>query len=103
MPVMRIQPVVARAVGELLAAVAEGPPGQPTLEVAGPEPANLVRLARAFVRRRGERVAVIPFGLPGAAGKAMRSGGQLPPPGARLVGPRFADWLVGEDARAGDL
>jgi hypothetical protein len=30
----------------------------------------------------------------------MRSGGLLPGPGARLVGPRFDEWLTGEDLDA---
>jgi hypothetical protein len=67
------------------------------VEVAGPEPADLVDLARSVVARRGQRVAVVPVRVPGRAGKAMRSGALLPTPGVRLTGPTFAEWLTGED------
>ncbi len=67
------------------------------VEVAGPEEADLVALARAVVRHRGERVWVIPFRVPGPAGRAMRSGGQLPTPDVRVVGPSFSEWIEGSD------
>jgi len=67
------------------------------VEVAGPGEADLVSLARAVLRRRGERAWVIPVRLPGKAGKAMRTGAQLPAPGIRLMGPSFSEWLEGSD------
>jgi uncharacterized protein YbjT (DUF2867 family) len=100
MPIMRIQPVAAHSVGEILAETAVGPTLRSTLEVAGPEEKNLVSLARALVRKRRVRTAVIPFPVPGPGGKAMRAGGQLPKPGARIVGPTFEEWMDGEDARS---
>ena len=99
-PRMRVQPIAARTVGEVLLEVAAGLPGQEMVEVAGPEPADLVDLARSVVARRGQRVAVLPVRVPGRAGKAMRSGALLPTPGVRLAGPGFADWLAGEDLAA---
>jgi uncharacterized protein YbjT (DUF2867 family) len=98
-PVMRIQPVAARAVGaELVGMAAE--PTATTLEIAGPEEKNLVALARAIVRKRHTRTVVAPLPLPGRAGRAMRTGGQLPSPGARIVGPTFEEWLDGADLAA---
>jgi uncharacterized protein YbjT (DUF2867 family) len=99
MPRMRIQPVAARTVGQVLleAAVAQPSARAARMEVAGPDEADLVSLARAVVRQRGERVWVIPVRLPGKAGKAMRTGGQLPAPGARLMGPSFSEWIEGSD------
>ena len=99
-PRMRVQPIAARTVGEVLLEVAAGLPGQEMVEVAGPEPADLVDLARSVVARRGQRIAVLPVRVPGRAGKAMRSGALLPTPGVRLAGPGFADWLAGEDLAA---
>jgi uncharacterized protein YbjT (DUF2867 family) len=97
MPMMRIQPVSARAVGELLLETAVGPPLGATLEVGGPEEKDLVLLARAVVRKRSMRTSVVPLPVPGRAGKAMRAGGQLPQSGASIVGPTFEEWLEGED------
>jgi uncharacterized protein YbjT (DUF2867 family) len=100
-PRSRIKPVAARAVGQVLLEVAVGPVPEdgcrPRVEVAGPEEAELVSLAREVVRYRGERLHVIPFSVPGKAGKAMRSGGQLPTPDVRIVGPSFAEWIEGAD------
>lgn len=99
-PRMRVQSVAARTVGEVLLEVAAGSRRQEMVEVAGPEPADLVDLARSVVARRDQRVAVIPVRVPGRSGKAMRSGALLPTPGVRLAGPGFADWLAGEDLAA---
>jgi uncharacterized protein YbjT (DUF2867 family) len=99
-PRMRVQSVAARTVGEVLLEVATGSPRQEMVEVAGPERADLVDLARSVVARRDQRVAVIPVRVPGRSGKAMRSGALLPTPGVRLAGPGFADWLAGEDLAA---
>jgi uncharacterized protein YbjT (DUF2867 family) len=96
-PSMRVQSIAARTVGAVLLEVATGSLGQEMVEVAGPEPADLIDLARSVVARRGQRVAVVPVRVPGRAGKAMRSGALLPTPGVRLAGPTFAEWLTGED------
>jgi uncharacterized protein YbjT (DUF2867 family) len=97
MPTARIRPVAARSVGEFLVGVATEP-GQPaTVEIAGPDEKDLISLARAIVQRRKMRTSVLPLRLPGRAGKAMRSGAQLPLAGAHIVGPSFEEWLDGED------
>jgi uncharacterized protein YbjT (DUF2867 family) len=102
-PRSRIQPVAARSVGQVLLEAAVSPPPAPgrgdraRLEVAGPETADLVTLARRVVHRREERLWVIPLYVPGRAGKAMRSGGQLPTADVRIVGPSFSEWIEGPD------
>jgi uncharacterized protein YbjT (DUF2867 family) len=96
-PVMRIQPVAARAVGEVLLDTAVGPTLETTLEIAGPEEKNLVVLAREVVRMRKRRTVVVPLRGPGHAGRAMRAGAQMPLSSARIVGPSFEEWLGGED------
>ena len=100
-PRSRIQPVAARSVGQvLLEAAVLPPPGRanrPRVEVAGPEEGDLVTLARKVVQHRGERLRVIPLRVPGPAGTAMRSGGQLPTPDVRIVGPSFSEWIEGSD------
>jgi uncharacterized protein YbjT (DUF2867 family) len=95
-PIMRIQPVAARAVGEALVEIAADPPAT-TVEIAGPEEKDLVSLARLIARKRHARLWVAPLPVPGAAGRAMRTGGQLPSTRARLIGPTFQEWLEGDD------
>ncbi len=100
-PRMRIQPIAASTVGEILVEVATSPARPQAVEVAGPEPADLVDLVRALLARRGQRVAVIPFRVPGGAGTAMKDGALLPGAGVRLVGPTFTDWLDSDGEASG--
>lgn len=102
-PRMRIQPIAARTVGEILVEVATGAARPQAVEVAGPEPADLVDLARALIARRGQRVAVIGFRVPGGAGKAMKGGALIPGAGVRLGGPTFAEWLDSADGGGSTL
>jgi uncharacterized protein YbjT (DUF2867 family) len=92
-PNQRVQTVAARTVGQVLVELAQKAPLGMAPDLAGPEPADLVDLARAFVRQRDARVQVVADesgpGLPGVS---------LPGPGARLEGPTFAAWLASEDA-----
>ncbi len=96
-PRMKIQPIAARTVGEILVEEATGPARPDVVEIAGPEPADLVDLARALIAHRGRRVAVIPFRVPGGAGKAMQDGALIPTADVRIVGPTFAQWLDNAD------
>ena len=100
MPVMRIQPVAARAVGAYLAEVATTATPATTVEVAGPDEQDLVAMARAVLRHRQRRVAVVPLWIPGRAGTAMRGGGLLPSSDARIIGPSFAQWLASGGSNA---
>ena len=95
-PEMRTQIVAARAVAEVLADVIEasGPAGM--VEVAGPREEDLVSLATALAARRGSPAKVEGVRDPyDPTGEMQASGGLLPGPGARLVGPTFAEWLEG--------
>lgn len=94
---MRSQPVAARTVGEVLAELAAGEPVGRAPDLAGPHPARLVELARAFVEHRGVDLTIEPDSeaMAGAPPDAL-----LPGPGARLEGPSFEQWLEGEDAAA---
>lgn len=89
-PRMRIRTIAAREVAEALVDLAERGPSGRVPDLAGPEVHDLVDLAR---RVAGDR-RVVPVRVPGAAGRAMRSGGLLP----QGAGPRgtvtFDAWLA---------
>jgi uncharacterized protein YbjT (DUF2867 family) len=92
-PRMRVQPVAAREVGEVLAELAvDGAPGR-AADLAGPEEHEMVDLARRVLAARGERGVVVPLPVPGAAGRAMARGALTGGPGARLGRTRFDEWL----------
>jgi uncharacterized protein YbjT (DUF2867 family) len=99
MPIMRIQPIAARSVADVLLSSAVVPPGERTIVIAGPREESLVVMARSILRDRGSHAFVVPLRVPGAAGKMMRSGGQLPAAGTRLLGPTFKEWLGSADAK----
>jgi uncharacterized protein YbjT (DUF2867 family) len=100
-PEMRTQIVAARAVADVIADVVEadatGADVSGTIEVAGPQVENLVELATELAARRGSPATVEAIHNPGDPDAEMQAtGGLLPGPGARLVGPTFRQWL---DAR----
>ncbi|PZS33238.1 MAG: 3-beta hydroxysteroid dehydrogenase [Pseudonocardiales bacterium] len=95
-PMMRMQPVAASEVGAVLADLAVGPPAGRAPDLGGPEAHTLADLARRLFTARGQRVRVVPVRLPGAAGRAMATGGLLPGPGARLGKQTFDEWLAAD-------
>ena len=97
-PRMKIQPIAARTVGEILVELATSPARPQAVEVAGPEPADLVDLARALIAHRGQRVAVIPLRIPGGTGRSMNGGALIPTPDVRTIGPTFTQWLDSPDS-----
>jgi uncharacterized protein YbjT (DUF2867 family) len=96
-PEMRTQLVWARSVAEVLVdlALAEDPEGGPIWEVAGPREERLVEVARLQAARDGDPGRVEEARNPADPDAAiLASDAPLPGPGARLVGPSFADWLA---------
>lgn len=90
-PRMLSQPVAAREVAEELVDLAEGAPVGRAPDLAGPERLEMVELARRAARGR-RRVIGVP--VPGAAGRAMRSGALCPTgPGPRGA-ITFDAWLA---------
>lgn len=93
-PRMLSQPVAAREVGEALVDLAEAGPAGRAPDLAGPERLQMVDLARRVSQHRGLGRRVVPVPLPGAGGKAMRSGALC----ASGDGPRgkitFDEWLA---------
>ena len=99
-PEIRTQIVAARAVAEVIADVVAADAAGPaagvaeTIEVAGPREEDLVALATDLAARRGRPAKVEGVRDPGDPEAEMQAtGGLLPGPGARLVGPTFAQWL----------
>jgi uncharacterized protein YbjT (DUF2867 family) len=97
-PQMRTQIVAARAVAEVIAdVIAADAPGADvsgTIEVAGPQEEDLLALATELAARRGSPARVEAVRDPSDPDAEMQAtGGLLPGPGARLVGPTFRQWL----------
>jgi predicted dithiol-disulfide oxidoreductase (DUF899 family) len=92
-PRWRIQPVAAREVGAALARLATGAP-VPMSELAGPREELMADLLRQVIRASGVRRRVVDVRLPGAAGRAMASGGNLPSARAARGTQTFAEWLA---------
>lgn len=93
-PVMRVRPVAADAVAEAIADVVdEGPThAARTVDVAGPEVLDTGTMARRLAEIWGTpAVATVPMPM-----RALRTGGLLPPPGARIDRRTFAAWLAGQ-------
>lgn len=90
-----VQTVAARTVADALLGVAEQPPASRAADLAGPERANLVDLARAFAARHAPGIEINPDAdtLAGVAPDAL-----LPTAEARLEGPTFEQWLSSQDA-----
>jgi uncharacterized protein YbjT (DUF2867 family) len=89
-PRMLSQPVAAREVAEALVDLAEAGPSGRVPDLAGPERHDMVDLSRRVAAGR----RVIGVRLPGAAGKAMRSGALCPTgdgPRGRIT---FDAWLA---------
>lgn len=92
-PPVLVQPVAAADVGDVLADVAAGVSQGRAADLAGPEPQDLVDMARRTLAVRGRSVKLIAswrgtaFGVE-AAGEML-----LPGPDARLARTTFDDWL----------
>jgi uncharacterized protein YbjT (DUF2867 family) len=87
-PRMRTQPVAAKAVGDVLAAVATGE--REVLELGGPREESMVALAELVAAKRGNGLRVEAVDDEAA----YEDGGMLPGPGAVLAGPTFEEWLT---------
>jgi hypothetical protein len=92
-PAMRCQPIAAAEVAATLISIAAGDPLAVAPDLAGPRIEDMPDLLRRYLRARGARGVVLGVPLPGALGHAMRAGGLLPGPTARLGTQTFDEWL----------
>jgi uncharacterized protein YbjT (DUF2867 family) len=99
-PPLLLQPVAAADVGAVLAETAAGAPQGRATDLAGPEPQDLVDMARRTLATRGEAVRLIPSWRSGVFGLEAAGEVLLPGPGARLAPTTFDAWLEGQRATA---
>lgn len=92
-PRARTQPIAVREVAEHLVTLAEAPPAGRATDLAGPREESLADMVRDYARAIGHRGWIPAVALPGAMGRAQRSGALLPAPGAVLGRQTFAEWL----------
>jgi uncharacterized protein YbjT (DUF2867 family) len=91
-----IQPIAPDDVAAILAEAAGGSPlGR--IEVAGPEPQDLVDMARRHLTARGETVRLLPT-WGGLFGAEMAGDVLLPGDGARITETTFDEWLASDEA-----
>jgi uncharacterized protein YbjT (DUF2867 family) len=97
-PPLLVQPVAASDVGDVLAELATSPPHDGTVDLAGPEPQDLVDMARRTLDARGQSVRLIPT-WEGAFGVEMAGNVLLPDPSARIAPTTFDEWLATQASR----
>ena len=90
-----VQPVAPADVADVLAEVAIGQPRGRCPDLAGPEPQDLVDLARRTRAVRGIPIRLVPT-WSGGLGVDMAGDVLLPGPGARVAPTTFDEWLAGE-------
>ena len=87
------QPMASDDVAAAVARVAEGPPLNGTVEVAGPDRARFDELVRQGLRARNDPREVIADPHARYFGAELSEGSLVPGADARLGATRFADWL----------
>ena len=88
-----VQPIAPADVANVLAEVAAGEPQGRYPDVAGPEPQDLVDMARRTNEVRGHRVRLIPS-WSGMFGPSMAGDVLLPGDRARIAPTTFDEWLA---------
>ncbi len=99
-PPLLVQPMAASDVGDVLAEIAAGDAQGRATDLAGPEPQDLVDMARRTLSARGESIRLIPSWRSGVFGVDAAGEVLLPGPEARLAPTTFGAWLRIESTRA---
>jgi uncharacterized protein YbjT (DUF2867 family) len=100
-PPLLIQPVAVSDVADVLVEVATGPPQPRRLDLAGPEPQDLVDMARRTLAARGDSVRLIPSWRNGPFSAEMAGEILLPGPDARIAATTFDTWLASQEVGRG--
>ncbi|TDE23988.1 NmrA family transcriptional regulator [Nonomuraea mesophila] len=88
-----VQPIAPADVAGVLAEIATGEPRGRCADVAGPEPQDLVDMARRTHQARGRTVRLVPT-WSGVFGPAMAGDVLMPGEGARIAPTTFDAWLA---------
>jgi uncharacterized protein YbjT (DUF2867 family) len=88
-----VQPIAPADIADILAEIAVGEPRGRYADVAGPEPQDLVDMARRTYRARGREITLVPT-WSGIFGPAMAGNVLLPGDGARIAPTTFGEWLA---------
>ena len=99
-PPLLVQPVAASDVADVLAEIAVRAPQGRATDLAGPEPQDLVDMARRTLSLRGESIRLIPSWRTGLFGVEAAGEALLPGPEAQLAPTTFDAWLTGQSAMA---
>ena len=92
-PPLLIQPLAPRDLGRVLAERATGDPADTTIEVAGPEPQDLVDMARRVLAERGQTLRLRPSWR-GPFGAEMAGEALLPSGEPLITATTFDEWLT---------
>jgi uncharacterized protein YbjT (DUF2867 family) len=101
LPPLLIQPVAPLDVAEVLAAVATSGPQGRHADLAGPEPEDLVDMARRTYAVRGRPIQLMPSWHTGIFGAEMAGDVLLPSPDAHIAPTSFDTWLAQQSATPG--
>ncbi|MFE6039643.1 SDR family oxidoreductase [Streptomyces sp. NPDC056452] len=99
LPTMPLRTVASAEVAGAVADAAGGPALRGRIEVAGPETADVRDLARQWRSVTGSRARTVPLALPGAVGRAVRSGALIPDRPDVTGTTTFAEWLQERERR----
>jgi uncharacterized protein YbjT (DUF2867 family) len=92
-PPLLVQPVAAKDVAEALIELAAGPAQGRRIDLAGPEPQDLVDMARRTLMVIGESVRLVPSWRSGVLGAEAAGEALLPGPDTRIAPTTFDAWL----------
>jgi uncharacterized protein YbjT (DUF2867 family) len=93
-PPLLIQPIAPADVAEVLARVAVGPPQGRHRDIAGPDPQDLVDMARRTLTAQGRAVRLVPTWQNGVFDKSMAGDVLLPGADADIAPTTFDEWLA---------
>ena len=88
-----VQPIAPADIAGILAELAAGEPHGRYVDVAGPEPQDLVDMARRTLHAHGQEMKLVPS-WDGVFGLAMAGNVLLPGDNARIAPTTFDDWLA---------